>query len=273
MLEIIPADRLNTIFMLTSIHIWDKQLSPNQSFDSQHKEFVLNIQTVKKIYSVLALAIIVVIIVLVSKPSDTPNIEVPAKAKNEVPAKAKEDVGDTDCESYFSKSASEEAARDVMYLSPKLIGFMSKNQQYVGVIQMGYSNNSVLIFSKISNKTPLCVRESGILGIQFEGNKTLYMESGSHKADCIPGRIVNPDMMATTIHKIPINSLMFKNLMSKDVYALGVDTDQEVFAMFPLNSNHTDALKKVFKCAYLSVGKHIDLSDDSLLINNGHDKE
>jgi hypothetical protein len=260
MLGIIPADRLNTIFILTSIHIWDKQLSPNQSFDSQHKEFVLNIQTIKKTYIALALAILVVIIVFVSQHSETPT---------EI-----ENVENIDCESYFSKGASEESIRDEMYVSPKTIGFMSKNGQFGGILQMAYNNNSVVIVSKVISNTALCVKENALMGIQFEGNETLYMEPGSHKANCISGRFsANPDQMAMAIHKIPINSLMFKNLMQKNVFALGIDTNHDDFALFPLNPNHTDALKKVFTCAYLSVGKHIDLSDDSLLINNGHDKE
>ena len=175
-----------------------------------------------------------------------------------------------DCENVFSKKASAIALKEEVYVSPKPIGFMSKDQQYGMVLRMLYTNGNLHAVFQIASNGSLCIRANAAIGIKFEGDGDIYAEKGQNKENCLPGRYVDKEKMGMSIHVIPINSLMFKYLMTKSVEAVGVDTNKSAVVVQPLDEETVKEVKNLFRCVYEALGTDVDFSKDSLLINNGH---
>jgi hypothetical protein len=173
-----------------------------------------------------------------------------------------------DCENYFSKNAGADAVKEEMYISPKRVGFLAKNQEYGAVLQVVYTGGEVTVILKVTKDEAMCAKENAPLGIKFVHDNTAYVERGHSKENCIPGRLINKDKFAMTIHRIPINSLMFKRLLTESIEIIATETTEDMIIMAPLNAEHQNNVKNIFRCVYESVGNSVNLTNDSLLIQN-----
>ncbi len=173
-----------------------------------------------------------------------------------------------DCENYFSKNAGADAVKEEMYISPKRVGFLAKNQEYGAVLQVVYTGGEVTVILKVTKDEAMCAKENAPLGIKFINDTTAYVERGHNKENCIPGRLVNKDKFAMTIHRVPINSLMFKRLLTESIEIIATETTEDMIIMAPLNAEHQNNVKNIFRCVYESVGNSVNLTNDSLLIQN-----
>ena len=57
-----------------------------------------------------------------------------------------------DCENYFSKNAGADAVKEEMYISPKRVGFLAKNQEYGAVLQVVYTGGEVTVILKVTKE-------------------------------------------------------------------------------------------------------------------------
>ena len=174
-----------------------------------------------------------------------------------------------DCEPYFSEDAMSVEEKDGTYISPKQLGFMSKDKEYGAILHVAYTEGEVYILSSVTSNPPVCIKKNAVMGLKFENDEKMYAERSVDDGECIPGRHIDKELKATVVHKIPINSLMFKKLMTENLEAVGLDTNDVPLVLLPFNDESKGFVKNVFECVYVAVGKNIDLSSDNLLINNG----
>ncbi len=216
-------------------------------------------ESLKKLFTLLKFIVItgtfILVVIIAQKSNIIPEVKL---------------IDRVDCEAYFSKDASTTAINERAYIAPKRIGLISSDKQQGAVVSIAYADRDLYLHSNIDSTTPLCVKASSVVGIKFLNDPLLYAERGINEQSCIQGKDAGDTNSAFAIHKIPINSLMFKNFLSKPVEAIGFDTESGSVVVYPLDIMNQETIKSIFQCAYDSVGKHIDLSDDLLLINNGH---
>lgn len=174
----------------------------------------------------------------------------------------------TNCSEYFDINAKKEAGVDDIYISPKKIGFMSLDHVYGMYAFLVYTKGSLFLVSNVLKDHKMCLNASSSAAIKFENLDYVYVESGKHKQSCIPGRIIEEKSLAKGLHQIPVNSLMFKNLVSRPIELIALETDAGPALLAPSEADDKRSLTNLFRCAYEAIGGGIDLSDDSLLINN-----
>ena len=216
------------------------------------------------------ITILVLLLVLVFRlnedlsPSDFPFFQTDEK---KLPFGGKLNV---DCENYFSKDAKKIAEKKDSYLSPKHFAF-TDNGDYDALFFLGYTQNEFLMFAKVISDEEICVENNAFLGIKFEkDDQYIYVERGMGKGQCVPGRKVDERKYATSIHTIHINSLMFKHMVNRKIEGIGIGTNKGTIAVTPVHFSDSDEMKNAFQCAYLALGKKIDLTQDSALIDNRH---
>jgi hypothetical protein len=174
----------------------------------------------------------------------------------------------TNCSEFFASNAKVEAGGDDIYISPERIGFMSVDHVYGMYSFATYTKGTLFLISNLLKDHATCLQAESQLAIKFVGQPYVFVEKGKHKHNCIPGRMVEEKKFAMGLHPIPINSLMFKSLLTQEIEYVGVETTTGAAVMAPMGQKEKDAIRNVFRCAYEAVGKGIDLSDDSVLINN-----
>jgi len=176
------------------------------------------------------------------------------------------------CDTIFKKNAAEIMSKDKanLYVGEEALTYVN-NEKEIGMIVLPFyrSGGFGFMVKLIHNSKIVCIENTAPFGFRFaDNNKIAYGLDGKHKSNCMKGGNT-PNDFAMGLYDFPINSIAFKMAVEKDLEFVAIQADIGFLPAAPTNETTGAFLfKNMMRCVYDAIGSGVDLSNDSLLINN-----
>jgi len=173
-----------------------------------------------------------------------------------------------DCDVYFPQ--------DAMAQSKKNNNFFINERRSIYTGDEGILLTNLLIkdtkfhlaINILNGNKVICIKENSLLGVRIFENNNTHLIKGDFDRNCKQQSDPKGNG-AIGLFEVPLNSTLFKELLTKKVGVIGVGLDN-VNALFkPLDQETALDLQNAARCAYDAFGgeETINLSNDNLLID------
>ncbi len=173
-----------------------------------------------------------------------------------------------DCDVYFPQDAMAQSKKNNNFFINKRRSIYTGDEGILLTNLVIKDTKFQLAINILNGNKVICIKENSMIGLRISENNNTHLIKGNFSRNC-KQQSDPKGTGAIGLFEIPLNSTLFKELLTKKVGVIGVGLDN-VNALFkPFSEETALELQNATRCAYESFGgeETINLSNENLLID------